>query len=121
MSGFKDLKIYQIAFELALKVHFAALKLPKFELYEQGSQIRRSSKGVKDTISEGYGRRKYKQEYIRYLIFAQASCDEVHGQLDMLIKTYPENKEFPELLKPYITLGKRINTYIQYVQKNWKT
>ena len=50
MSGFKDLEIYQIAFELALKVHFAALKLPKFELYEQGSQIRLSSKGVKDTI-----------------------------------------------------------------------
>ena len=121
MSGFKDLEIYQIAFELALKVHFAALKLPKFELYEQGSQIRRSSKGVKDTIAEGYGRRKYKPEYIRYLIFAQASCDETHSHLDMLIKTYPVIKEFPELLESYITLGKKINTYLQYVEKNWKT
>ena len=72
MSSFKDLEIYQLAFDLAIKVHYASLKLPKFELYEQGSQVRRSSKRIKDTIAEGYGRRKYKAEYIRYLIFAQA-------------------------------------------------
>ena len=37
MSGYKDLEIYQLGFELALKVHDASLKLPQFELYEQGS------------------------------------------------------------------------------------
>jgi len=121
MSSYKDLEIYQIAFELALKVHLVSLRLPKFELYEQGSQIRRSSKGVKDTIAEGYGRRKYKQEYIRYLTFAQASCDETHNHLDMLIRTHPEFQEFPELLESYIILGKKINNYIQYVEKNWNT
>jgi four helix bundle protein len=52
------------------------MKLPKFAFYEQGSQIRRSSKSVKDTIVEGYGRRKYKAEYIKYLTYAIASCDE---------------------------------------------
>ena len=71
MSGYKDLEIYRIAFDLSIKVHFASLKLPKFELFEQGSQIRRSTKSVKDTISEGYGRRRYKPEYIRYLVFSQ--------------------------------------------------
>lgn len=121
MSSFKDLEIYQLAFDLAIKVHFTSLKLPKFELYEQGSQIRRSSKGVKDTIAEGYGRRKYKAEYIRYLIFAQASCDETCSHLEMIINTHPESKEFPELLEPYNILGKKINNYIQYVEKNWKT
>ncbi|GAH49835.1 unnamed protein product, partial [marine sediment metagenome] len=46
MSSFKDLEIYKIAFDLALKVHNASLKLPQFELYEQGSQIRQSSKRI---------------------------------------------------------------------------
>ena len=67
MSGYKELEIYQIAFELSIEVHHLSLKLPKFEIFEQGSQIRRSSKSVKDTISEGYGRRRYKAEYIKYL------------------------------------------------------
>ena len=49
-------------------------KLPAFELYEEGSQIRRSVKSVKSNIVEGYGRRRYKQDYIRFLTYAQASC-----------------------------------------------
>lgn len=121
MSGYKDLEIYNISFELALKVHAASLKLPKFELYEQGSQIRRSSKSIKDTIAEGYGRRRYKAEYIRFLIFAHASCDEANSQLDMLIILYPDIKEFAELKIPYENLGGKINNYIQYVEKNWRT
>ncbi len=121
MGGFKDLEIYKIAFELALKVHKATLLLPKFELYEQGGQARRSSKGIKDTIAEGYGRRRYKTEFIRYLTFAQASCDEIHSQLDMLIILYPEIGDFVELKDSYITLGKKINNFIQYVEKSWKS
>jgi hypothetical protein len=83
MAGYKDLEIYQIAFELAQKIHEASLKLPKHELFEQGSQIRRSTKSVKDNIAEGYGRRKYKAEFIKYLIYAQASCDEAISQIDI--------------------------------------
>jgi len=64
MSSYKDLEIYQIAFNLAGRIHFSSLKLPAFELYEQGSQIRRSSKSIKDQIAEGYGRRRYKPEFI---------------------------------------------------------
>ena len=47
MSGFEDLEIYTLAFEYAISVHKASLRLPKFEMYEQGSQIRRSSKSIK--------------------------------------------------------------------------
>lgn len=76
-KSYKDLEIYKLAYKLAIEVHYMSLQLPKYELYEQGSQIRRSSKRIKDTIAEGFGRRRYKIEFIRYLIFAQASCDEV--------------------------------------------
>jgi hypothetical protein len=50
MSSYNDLEIFQLAFELAIKIHHASLKLPKFELFEQGSQIRRASKSVKDNM-----------------------------------------------------------------------
>jgi four helix bundle protein len=56
MNSYKDLEIYKLAFEFAVRVHRESLKLPGFELFEQGSQVRRSTKSVKDQIAEGYGR-----------------------------------------------------------------
>jgi four helix bundle protein len=75
MSSYKDLEIYNLAYKLSIRVHKESLKLPAFELYEQGSQVRRSSKGIKDAIAEVYGRRKYKADFIKFLTYAIASCD----------------------------------------------
>ena len=64
-QSYKDLKVYQLAIGLVVDVHKMSLvELPKFEMYEEGSQIRRSVKSVKSNIVEGYGRRKYKQDFI---------------------------------------------------------
>lgn len=68
------------------------LKLPKYELYEAGSQLRRSSKSIVNNIIEGYGRRKYKADFIKFLIYAQASLLESTSQLEM-IKKYITQKE----------------------------
>ena len=87
MAGFKDLEIYQTSKYLAVKVHRLSLELPKFEKYEIGSQIRRSSKSVKSNIVEGYGRRKYKQEYTRFLVFSLSSNDETIDHLETLFET----------------------------------
>jgi four helix bundle protein len=121
MSNYRDLEIYQIAFVLAKKVHIASLKLPSFELYEQGSQIRRSSKSIKDQIAEGYGRRRYKSDFIKFLIYAQSSCDETTSQLEMIHQLYPELSDFHKIFQEYDNLGKKINSYIQYVETSWKT
>jgi four helix bundle protein len=63
------------------------LSLPKFEMYEEGSQIRRSSKSIRSNIVEGYGRRRYKNEFIRYIVFAIASTDETIDHLEILMET----------------------------------
>ena len=121
MSSYRDLEIYKISFELARKIHYASLKLPQFELYEQGSHIRRSSKSVKDQIAEGYGRKRYKAEFIKFLIYSHSSCDEATSQLEMILSLYPEITDFSQLLAEYENLGKKINTFIKYVESNWRT
>jgi four helix bundle protein len=121
MSGYKDLEVYKLAFELSIKVHRRSLKLPAFELYEQGSQIRRSSKSIKDTICEGYGRRRYKADYVKFLTYSIASCDETLNHLDTIIVLYPDQDGFPDLKREYEILGRKINNYIQYVEEHWKT
>jgi len=121
MSSFRDLEINQIAFVLAKRVHIASLKLPTYELYEQGSQICHSSNSIKDQIAEGYGRRRYKPEFIKFLIYAQSSCDETTGQSEMIMELYPDFPDFNDLSTGYDNPGKKINSFIQYVETSWKT
>ena len=113
MSGYKELEIYKEAFNLALEVHKTSLQLPKFELYEQGSQIRRASKSIKDQIVEGYGRRNYKADLIKFLIYAKASCDETKGQLEMIRELYDGTSNWDKLIEDYNTLGKKLNKFIK--------
>ena len=121
MKSYKDLEIFQIAYTLALETHYISLKLPKYELFEQGSQLRRSSKSIKDNIAEGFGRRRYKNEFIRFLIYAQASCDETIVQLEMINDIYFKEKPLNYHIEKYHLLGKKINSFIQYSEKYWKT
>lgn len=119
--SYKDLDIYRMSFDLFLKIHPLSLKLPKYELYELGSQIRRSADSVVSNIVEGYGRRMYKAEYIRFLVFAHSSNDETLNHIMKISILYPDLKsDFQLLEQEYNLLGSKINSYIKYVQNNWK-
>ena len=88
MTSYEDMDVYKLAKKMAVEVHLMTLReLPKFENYEQGSQIRRSSKSVVANFVEGYGRRHYTAEYIRFLTYALASCDETKAHLELLHET----------------------------------
>lgn len=119
MKSYRDLDIYNLAFEHAIEVHHLSLKLPKFELYEQGSQIRRSSKSIKDNIVEGWGRRRYKQDFIKFLVYAHASLLESLSQLEMIRRLYPEI-EATHLVEKYDVLGAKLFNFILFVEKDWK-
>lgn len=83
--SYKNFEIYQLARELVVKIHKMTLKkLPGFEMHKEGCQIRRSMKSVKSNIVEGYGRRRYPKEYIRFIIFSLSSNDETIDHLDTL-------------------------------------
>lgn len=120
MLSYKDLDIYKLAHKLAVEVHKMTLKeLPKFEMYEEGSQLRRSSKSVVINIVEGYGRRRYKQEFIQFLTYSNASCDETKEHLEIIFETDSlKNKEiFQYFLKSYEELGAKISNFIKSVER----
>jgi four helix bundle protein len=122
MKSYKDLDIYQISYELAIKVHIMSLKLPQYELYEEGSQVRRSSKGITACIVEGYGRGQYRADFIKFLVYSHASCDETITHLNFIKDTHKEKAdEVSELITSYEELGKKINRFITYVQTSWKS
>ena len=121
MKSYKDLDIYQLSYELAVKVHKFTLRLPKYEQYEEGRQVRKSSKGITSCIVEGYGRRKYKADFRKFLIYCHASCDETIVHLSFIRDTHDlDNKEINIFLEKYDELDRKINQFIQYVKKEWK-
>ena len=122
--SYKDLEIWQLARELVVDIHQMTLqKLPKFEMYEEGAQIRKSSKSVKSTIVEGYGRRRYKQEFIRFLIYAIASNDETADHLDTLFETgsLTDSELYQDLNERLERLGKKLNRFIDSVEKGHRS
>ncbi len=117
-KSYKDLDIYKKAHKLAIEVHQMSLKLPKFEMFEEGSQIRRSSKSVKSNIVEGFGRRRYKQEFIKFLTYSLASCDETMDHLRTLYETNSLNDEdgYHYFCEEYDHLGRMINNFVKSVE-----
>jgi len=122
-QSYKDLDIYKKAHKLAIEIHEMSLNLPKFEMHEEGSQIRKSSKSIKSNIAEGFGRRRYKQDFIRYLIYSLASCDETSEHLHTLYETKSLNdkEKYEYFCEEYNHLGKMINNFIKSVRSNHRT
>ena len=116
--NYKDLEVWQIARELSIEIHKMSLNLPKFEMYEEGNQIRRSSKSIRSNIVEGYGRRRYKNEFIRFITFSIASTDETIDHLETLNETESlTNKElFNSLLERANLLDKKLIRFLEAVE-----
>jgi four helix bundle protein len=120
MMSYRDLEVWNLAREASIAIHRMALQdLPKFEMYEEGSQIRRSAKSIRSNIVEGYGRRRYKQEFIRFLVFAHASCDETIDHLETLFETGSLTNEsrYRDLAAQLDRLGRKLNVFIEGVER----
>ncbi|MCK5561390.1 MAG: four helix bundle protein [Thermoplasmata archaeon] len=121
-DSYEDLKIYEVAFKLAMKIHKESLKFPKFEMYEEGSQIRRSTKSITTNIIEGYGRRRYKYDFIKFLTYAHASCDETKVHLNFIHESgYINQETYDDYYEEYDNLGRMLNKFIASVEKAHKT
>jgi four helix bundle protein len=119
--NYRNFEVWQLSRELAVAIHQMTLtRLPKFEMFEEGSQIRRAIKSVKSNIVEGYGRRRYKQEFIRYADYALASCDETADHLDTLVATgsLTDAATIDELTKKLDKLGRKLNLFLQSIERS---
>lgn len=121
--SYKNLDVWKLSREIVIDIHKMTMKLPKFELYETGSQIRRSSKSIRSNIVEGYGRRRYKKDYIRFLIYAHSSIDETRDHLEILYETksLTDKKVFEHIAPKLDLLGKKLYKFIKSVENNHKS
>lgn len=114
------MEIWQIVRELVVDIHnMTVSKLPRFEMFEEGSQIRKSIKSVKSNVVEGYGRRRYKQEFLRFLTYAIASNDETIDHLETLFETgsLKDQELYGAFHERLEVLGRKLNRFINAVEK----
>ncbi len=116
----EDLEVYRLAHDLGRRVHAVSLKLPKHELYEEGSQSRRSSKSISSQIVEGHALRRYKSEYLHYLWRAYAGAEGTIEHLLNLIETGSAEAVLGEceaLLEEYGVLARKLFNYVSAVER----
>ena len=77
-------------------------------------------KSVKSAMVEGYGRRRYKQEFIKFLTYSLASCDETVDHLETLFETgsLTDQSLYDDLHQRLERLGKQLNMFIQSVERS---
>jgi four helix bundle protein len=118
IKKFEDLVIWQLARQLCIDIWEEANKgtFPKDGALKR--QITSASGSIMDNIAEGFGRGGNK-EFINFLGIARASNDEVRSQLyRALDRKHISNEIFEKLIKDSMTLGTKVNNFIEYLRKS---
>jgi four helix bundle protein len=113
---FEDLEVYKKAREFRKRMYAVARKLPDFEKYELGRQIRRASVSLTNNIAEGHGRYHYLEE-IKFEFQARGSLAELVNDLNVCEdEDYLPMAEIAELKERAREVQRLINGYIRYLR-----
>jgi len=118
IQSIKDLKVYNIAFDLAMEIFKLSLNFPIEEKYSLTDQIRRSSRSVAINIREGFAKRRYENVFVRHLNDSLGSSEETRGWLDFSISCGYINKKSHENLDSRYD---EVNAMLFSLMNNWKT
>ena len=116
MSTYKNLEIYQMAFNLAIKIYRLNVTLPVTALLNQGNKLRWTSLKMKDLIAEGFSGRRNSEEMVRILNSIIALNEEVVSLLKKIKTHNTDNRQIPELIKSYRDLGRKTAEHIGALQ-----
>lgn len=116
MNNYKNLEIYQMAFNLAIKIYRLNIILPVTALLNQGNKLRWTSLKMKDLIAEGFSGRKETDEIIRILTVFVNMNGEVVALLKKIRKHNTGNRQIPELINSYKELGQKAEEHIVSLQ-----
>jgi len=119
IGSFRDLRVYQKLKALHLEVHTESLAFPKFEVYELGSQVRRSSNSAPALVAEGWGSR-HTNMYIEAISRAMGEGRETQHHLDTAKdKGYLTPERFAELDDGYDHCGRMLEKLHQSLSE-WR-
>ena len=90
----KDLEVYQMAFDAAIKIFELSKKFPVEERYSLTDQIRRSSRSVCANMAEAWRKRRYQAAFVAKLSDCEAEAAETQTWLEFAVKCNYMNVDF---------------------------
>lgn len=116
--GFRDLKVFQLSYRLALDVFEETKRFPIEERYSLVDQIRRSARSVPANIAEAWYKRRYPKSFVSKLVDSAAEA----GETEVWIEFSHDHGYLPvekkaDLLDKYSDVNKMLNSMINQPEK----
>ena len=118
MAGHKELKVFQLAYRLAMEIFYLTKSFPTEEKYLLTDQIRRSSRSVAANIAEGYRKRQYPKAFVNKLSDSDGEATETQVWLEFSKDCgYLSAEVCKRLLNEYEQVGKMLGGMILHPEK----
>ena len=117
-QGFRDLKVYQLAFRLAMEIFQESKNFPSEERHSLTDQIRRASRSVASNIGEGYRKKRYPKMFVSKMADADGEAAETQVWLDFANACgYLTEKRQMELRNGYEEVGRMLGSMIAHPER----
>jgi len=118
MRGHRDLKVYQLAYKLAMEIFKLSKSFPKEERYSLTDQIRRSSRSVAANIVEAFRKRRYRNMFVSKWADADSEAAETQVWTDFAHDCgYLSQKQQDELIGGYENVGRMLGSMMASPEK----
>lgn len=116
--GFKDLRVYQLAYQLAMRIFHESRRFPPEERYSLTDQIRRASRSVSGNVAEGYRKRQYPNALVSKMADADGEAAETQGWIDYARACgYWSAELAQDLTSGYEEVGRMLGSMIAHPEK----
>ena len=117
-QGFRGLRVYQVAFRLAMEIFQESKKFPPEEKYSLTDQIRRASRSVPTNIGEGYRRKQYPKMFVSKMSDADGEGTETQVWIDFAQACgYISEQKQKEWLEGYEEVGRMLGGMIAHPER----
>ncbi|NMF62552.1 four helix bundle protein (plasmid) [Brasilonema octagenarum UFV-E1] len=86
IKSHKQLEVYQMAFDTAMKIFEFSKKFPIEEKYSLTDQIRRSSRSVCANLAEAWRKRRYEAAFVAKLNDCESEAAETQTWIEFAVK-----------------------------------
>jgi four helix bundle protein len=108
-NGYKDLKVFNLAYQAAMEIFTTTRDFPKEELYSLTDQIRRSSRSIPANLAEAWKKRKYPKLFINKIIDCAGEASETEVWLNFAKDAgYINPEKFSNLLSKYDEINRML-------------
>jgi four helix bundle protein len=108
ITSYEDLDVYQKLLELHLEIHRLTLTFPKFEMYELGSQLRRSSNSIPANLAEAWSN-KHINLYLEGINRSLGELRETRHHLHVAYrKSYLTKENYEQIIERYDESGRML-------------